>query len=285
MLTRVDVRVYWDFIAPGIWEIKNHSDPEWKPEDIYAALLNNVAELYIDIDEDPCESFIILQEKPNIFMPTKSFLIWIAYDKRGGAASKYMAGALQISTTIADTPSQKALASIAAQRFNLYQQYYVPLENQYIGEVYSMMDPSAFDSVSGFVNAATQPQFQAAARNMQSMAFQRGIDPQSGQYQARAEDLARVQARGQSEGLVQGLSSQVDRYYQGMQNIVAMGQGQAGQAITGLGEIGRQAQSVAGARARTALAGDLARGQMLGTAVGTGIGLYGMNSGGGGGSE
>lgn len=189
------------------------------------------------------------------------------------------------STTIADTPSQKALASIAAQRFNLYQQYYVPLENQYIGEVYSMMDPSAFDSVSGFVNAATQPQFQAAARNMQSMAFQRGIDPQSGQYQARAEDLARVQARGQSEGLVQGLSSQVDRYYQGMQNIVAMGQGQAGQAITGLGEIGRQAQSVAGARARTALAGDLARGQMLGTAVGTGIGLYGMNSGGGGGSE
>ena len=91
MLTRVDVRVYWDFIAPGIWEIKNHSDPEWKPEDIYAALLNNVAELYIDIDEDPCESFIILQEKPNIFTPTKSFLIWIAYDKRGGAASKYMA--------------------------------------------------------------------------------------------------------------------------------------------------------------------------------------------------
>ena len=50
MLTKVDVRVYWDSIALGIWEIKNISDSDWKPEDIYAALLNNVAELYIDID-------------------------------------------------------------------------------------------------------------------------------------------------------------------------------------------------------------------------------------------
>ena len=180
------------------------------------------------------------------------------------------------SAQVEETSSQRALARIAAQRFNLYQQYYVPLENQYISEVYGMMDQSAFDSVSGFVNAATQPQFQAAARNMQNMAFQRGMDPTSGQFQARSEEMSRVQARGQSDALAQGLSSQVDRYYQGMQNIVAMGQGQAGQAITGLGEIGKQAGSVAGARARSALAGDLARGQFLGSAIGTGIGLYGM---------
>ena len=34
------------------------------------------------------------------------------------------------STQIKDTAAQKKLASIAAQRFNLYQKYYVPLENQ-----------------------------------------------------------------------------------------------------------------------------------------------------------
>jgi hypothetical protein len=180
------------------------------------------------------------------------------------------------STTIKDTASQKALASIAARRFNLYQQYYVPLENQYISDVYSMMDQSAFDTVSGFVNAATQPQFQAAAKNMQSMAFQRGMDPMSGQFQARSEEMARTQARGQSDALAQGLSSQVDRYYQGMQNIIAMGQGQAGDAIQGLGDIGKQAQGIAAARARSALAGDLSRSQTIGTAIGTGIGLSSM---------
>ena len=90
MLTQVDVRVFWDCIEPGLREIKKESHPDWRPEDIYTALVNNIAELYVDIEQDPCDSFIILQEKPNMFKPTKSLLIWVAYDKRGSAADKYM---------------------------------------------------------------------------------------------------------------------------------------------------------------------------------------------------
>lgn len=90
MLTQVDVRVFWDCIEPGLREIKKESQTDWRPEDIYTALVNNIAELYVDIEQDPCESFIILQEKPNMFKPTKSLLIWVAYDKRGSAADKYM---------------------------------------------------------------------------------------------------------------------------------------------------------------------------------------------------
>ena len=85
MLTQADIRLIWDHIKPGLQEIKNQADPDWRPEDIYAAVLNGVAELYIDVEQDPCESFIILQEKPNIFNASKSLLIWIAYDKRGKA--------------------------------------------------------------------------------------------------------------------------------------------------------------------------------------------------------
>ena len=90
MLAQVDVRVYWDFIAPGLREIEKEAKPEWRPEDIYGALVNNIAELYVDIEQEPCESFIILQEKLSMFQPTKSLLIWVAYDKRGEAADKYM---------------------------------------------------------------------------------------------------------------------------------------------------------------------------------------------------
>jgi len=90
MLSQVDVRIYWDSIEPGLREIEKESKPDWRPEDIYTALVNNIAELYVDIEQIPCKSFIILQEKPNMFKPTKSLLIWVAYDKRGEAAGKYM---------------------------------------------------------------------------------------------------------------------------------------------------------------------------------------------------
>lgn len=90
MLDQVDVRIYWEEIEPGLREMKKEANPEWRPEDIYGALVSNIAELYVDTEQDICESFIILQEKPSMFQPTKSLLIWVAYDKRGKAADKYM---------------------------------------------------------------------------------------------------------------------------------------------------------------------------------------------------
>lgn len=177
------------------------------------------------------------------------------------------------STEIKDTPAQKALASIAAKRFNLYQQYYVPLENQFMSDVASMMDPAAFENVEGFVTAIQQPEFQAARRNMQQQAFAMGADPTSGQYQGRASQMQQAQARGMGLGTTEALSGQVDRYYQGMQNIVAMGQGQAGQAIAGLGDVANIAQQRAAAEAKTSFSNYLGRQQLIGSAVGTGVGL------------
>jgi hypothetical protein len=182
------------------------------------------------------------------------------------------------STTIRDTKSQKALASIAAQRFNLYQQYYVPLENQFMADVAGMIDPTAFESVEGFVNSIQQPEFQAARRGMQQKAFAMGADPTSGQYQAAAAQAQQAQAKGMGLGTAEGLSGQVDRYYQGMQNIVAMGQGQAGQAIAGLGDVGNIAQQRAAAEAKTSFTNYLGRQQMIGSAAGMGIGLGMMGS-------
>ena len=90
MLTQVDVRLFWESIEPGLREIKEEASTEWRTEDIYTALVNGIAELYIDEEQKNCESFIILQEKPQVFQPAKSLLIWVAYDKRGKAADIYM---------------------------------------------------------------------------------------------------------------------------------------------------------------------------------------------------
>lgn len=178
------------------------------------------------------------------------------------------------STTIQDTAQQKALASIAAQRYNLYQQYYVPLENEYIKNIQAMTDPAAFESVEGYVTAMQQPQMQAARVGLDQQAFQRGIDPQSGQYQARAEQLSRGQARGMGLGTAEALSGQVDRYYQGLQNVIAMGQGQAGQAVAGMADVAELGQRRAISEAQSAFTRGQAQQSIIGTGLGFGAGLY-----------
>ena len=64
------------------------------------------------------------------------------------------------SNKIKDTKAQKQLAQIAAKRFNLYQQYYVPLENQFMSDVFAMQSPAKMENVQSFVTALQQPQFQ-----------------------------------------------------------------------------------------------------------------------------
>ncbi|MDB9705180.1 hypothetical protein OAA77_00760 [Gammaproteobacteria bacterium] len=90
MLSKVDIRDFWDVVSSGLHKIKEESNPDWRPEDIYSAVVNDFAELYIDQNEAYCGSFIVLQEKPNPFNSSISLLVWIAYDVRGGAADKYM---------------------------------------------------------------------------------------------------------------------------------------------------------------------------------------------------
>ena len=181
--------------------------------------------------------------------------------------------------SIKDTAAQKKLAELAAKRFNLYQKYFVPLENQYITDVFSLGDDSSFESVDAFINALQQPEYQATRKGIQAEAFARGMDPTSGQYRGNIQNLLTSSARGGALGGAEAQSAQVDRMYQGMQNVIQMGQGQAGQAIAGLGDVATLALDRAKSEAKTAATDYLGRQQLLGTAVGTGAGLY-MASGG-----
>ena len=57
-------------------------------------------------------------------------------------------------------------------------------------------------------------------------------------------------------------------------NIIQMGQGQSGKAIAGLGDVASLALERAKAEGKTAAAEYLGQQQLLGTAVGSGVGLY-----------
>ena len=72
---------------------------------------------------------------------------------------------------IKDTAAQKALAKIAAKRFNLYQQHFVPLEQQFMSDVFALRSPGAFQSVEGYVNAISTPEYQAARGQLEQNMF------------------------------------------------------------------------------------------------------------------
>ncbi len=178
------------------------------------------------------------------------------------------------SANIQETKSSKKLASIAAQRFNLYQKYHVPMENQFISEVQAMNTQASFDTVEGVVAASMKPQFQQMYNQVKQNLAQQNVDPSSGKYEAITSQVAQAEARGVGTGTASGLGGQVDRYYQGMQNVVALGQGQAGTSISGLGDIASMAGNVGRAQASSRLDRYLGRQEMAGTLVGTGLGTF-----------
>ena len=86
--------------------------------------------------------------------------------------------------------------------------------------------------------------------------------------------MQQAQAQGMGRGTAEALSGQVDRYYQGMQNIVAMGQGQAGTAMAGLGDVGSLGLQRSKAIAQQSMGEYTNVLGAAGTAAGLGYGLY-----------
>jgi hypothetical protein len=84
--------------------------------------------------------------------------------------------------------------------------------------------------------------------------FQQGVDPSSGAYQETSAALRRAQALGQGLGVSSAKVANTDRFYQGLGGIMAMGQGQASNAIEGMSSIARNAQEVAQNKAEAAFA-------------------------------
>lgn len=151
-----------------------------------------------------------------------------------------------------ETEEQRALAEIAAQRFNRYKEVFAPLEDQYIQQVFDVRDQPNYETAGGLAAAEFQKGFQKGQENLANEMFQQGVDPSSGAFQENSAALRRAQAVGQGLGVSGAKVANTDRFYKGLQGVMAIGQGQAADAIDGLGGIARQSQERANAAAESA---------------------------------
>lgn len=185
---------------------------------------------------------------------------------------------------IEDTPEQRHLAKVAAEKWNYAQEELAPLENEYMQDVGQMTGPSRMGYIEG---QASQGQMQATGELMDqasSQLNQGGIDPSSGRAQSAMTGLSLDTSQAGGEQMGRGQFEQESQQLQGLQNVVAMGQGDAGQAQAGLSSVASQAQSDARSQAMQSFNRRSANLQLLGQVAGAGT-RYGLDQMGSGGSS
>ena len=150
-----------------------------------------------------------------------------------------------------ETADQRAAMEVAAQRWNQYQQFFVPVENQFIDRVGHMQDPAQYAAAQGVSNAAITDELAPMEGQFTAGAIDRGANPNSGMFQSPALAKARMRARG--AGATAANSSQTDRAYAARLGLIQMGEGQQAEAMTGMMDLAANSGRMAGQVAQSQL--------------------------------
>ncbi len=177
-------------------------------------------------------------------------------------------------TTVKDTPEQRQLAQVAAEKWNFAQEKLAPLENAYMESVGDMTSDANMSYIAGRTLQSQQQAVSEASDQAGLQLSQAGIDPSSGRAQSAMSGIALGGASAGGETLGRAQFEQENQQVRGLQNIVAIGQGQAGQAQQGLSSIASQSAADAQQAAANRFNRRSANLQLLGQVAGAGTANY-----------
>lgn len=183
------------------------------------------------------------------------------------------------SNTVKDTPEQRQLAQVAAEKWNFAQDKLAPLENAYMESVGDMTSPGKMSYIAGRTMQSQQQAVSEASGQAGLQLSQAGVDPSSGRAQSAMSGIALGGASAGGETLGRAQFEQENQQVRGLQNIVAIGQGQAGQAQQGLSSIASQSAADARQSAANRFNRRSANLQLLGQVAGAGTASYMNGSG------
>lgn len=175
---------------------------------------------------------------------------------------------------VKDTPEQRQLAQVAAEKWNYAQENLAPLENAYMESVGDMTIDANMSYIAGRTLQSQQQAVSEASQQAGMQLGQAGVDPSSGRAQAAMSGIALGGASAGGETLGRAQFEQENQQVQGLQNIVAIGQGQSGQAQAGLSSIAAQSAVDARQSAANRFNRRSANLQLLGQVAGAGTANY-----------
>lgn len=178
------------------------------------------------------------------------------------------------------TAEERELGRIAIERWNDYQRRFVPVENEFIESV--QKTDSDFEAARGSAAAGAQQAFAGAEDKLKNNLFANGLTPDSGRFQAAMNGIGEDRSLSMGTGLNETETAMEAQHLKGLQSVVQMGQGQAGEALDGMGNVAADATRESIDRANRSFQNRQAGLNLAGTVAGAGT-HYAMNRPSGGG--
>lgn len=172
------------------------------------------------------------------------------------------------SSEVKETSAEKAQASVAADQWSYYQNNLKQYEDLFMDKVDNLNNESNYDNVAEDAATQTSSAFGKARNDAATTMASQGIDPTSGKYQSTMKDLTNKQVSSQIDTVNRAQSSQADKYTAGLSDVVAIGNGQEADALSGYSSLASSSAAKAASDAESAFNSHSALTNGLGTAAG-----------------
>lgn len=163
---------------------------------------------------------------------------------------------------VKDSEAEKALAQIAKEKWELYNEMFVPLENQWMEEIGTLNSEAAYDRAAGTANASIQGSYGQA---MQDAMAQGGSESD---ISRNINNLALGMQTARTDSTNAAQINQQNRYVEGLQAINAVGQGAQAEALTGLSDSAAMSQQYAEQNAYDDYASQQSTNELIGAGIG-----------------
>lgn len=183
------------------------------------------------------------------------------------------------STKVKETSAEKAQAAVANEQWDYYQSNLKQYEDLFMDKVDNLNDESNYTKVAGDAATQTSGAFGQARQKTADNLAASGIDPTSGKYQSTMKDITDKQSVSQLDTVNRAQNSQADKYTAGLSDVVAIGNGQEADALSGYSSLASSSAAKAASDAESAFNSHSALTNGLGTASGL-YAAYGSKSGG-----
>lgn len=177
---------------------------------------------------------------------------------------------------VEETPQQRAMVDMAVNKLADYQQRWLPVQKQLAAQITSMggNNSTARRRARGAATTDVEANFSRARTGLDAGAANTGSFG-SAKHKLAVGGMGEDQATSMGLGMTQAEQQIDDAYVSGLSTIMAMGQGQQGQAIQGLSRSADMSGRQAAADAQSSLDSRMGDAQLVGQLAGAGFGLAG----------
>lgn len=143
---------------------------------------------------------------------------------------------------VEETAYEKELAKVYGEQWSYYQDNIVPVEDQVIDDAKTSNDQSTYQTISDDTNLGYQKSFSETGKQALDNMSAQGIDPSSGKAKKAMSSLSDMEGSVKADATARSEIAGQERHIDKMSNVVAMGQGEAQEAVASLNDIAVNSQ-------------------------------------------